>query len=178
MNRYRALRIAAVTMLATAWCICAPGADPKETQALLKELGKSKLTLLEGVQQAGKGRAAPISAKFELEDRKLSLSVYAAEKGLTVPAEKNVLQELSGSPEGEWKPNIEVFKDVPHVSRSAEQLTLMALAKASLADVIERASKSQPGTVFSVTPVIRNHKPVAEVFIADQGKVKRVFQPL
>ena len=178
MNRYRALRFAAVTILATAWSICASAADPKETQALLKELGKSKLTLFEGVRQAAKGSAAPISAKFELEDGKLSLSVYTAEKGLTVPPEKNVLQELSGSPEGEWKPNIEVFKDVPHVARSAEQLTLMALAKASLADVIEGASKSQPGTVFSVTPVIRNHKPVAEVLIADQGKVKRVFQPL
>ena len=51
MNRYRALRIAAVTMLGTAWSICAPAADPKETQALLKELGKSKRAL-EEVQRA------------------------------------------------------------------------------------------------------------------------------
>lgn len=152
--------------------------DAKETQALLKELGKSKLTLLDGVRQAAKGGAVPISAKFELEDGKLSLSVYTAEKGLSVPAEKNVLQELAGSPESDWKPNVEVFKDVPHVARSSEQLTLMALAKSSLADVIERASKGQSGTVYSVTNVIRNHKPVAELLVADHGKVKRVHQPL
>jgi hypothetical protein len=90
-----------------------------------------------------------------------------------------VLQELSGSPEAEsWAPNVEVFKDVEHVARSSEQLTLMALGKASLADIVARVQEKQPGTVFSVTPIIRNHRPVAEVLVADHGKVKRLFQPL
>ena len=153
--------------------------DAKETQALLEALGKSKHTLLDGVRQAAKGSAVSISAKFELEDSKLSLSVYTAEKGLSVAPERNVLQELSGSPEEQkWSPKVEVFKDVKHVARSSEQLTLMALGKSSLADIIERVQKTQSGTVFSVTPIIRNHKPVAEVLIADKGKVKKLFQPL
>ena len=153
--------------------------DSKDTKALLEALGKSKHTLIDGVRQTAKGGAVPISAKFELEDGKLSLSVYTAEKGLSVPAEKNVLQELSGSPEGDkWTPNVEVFKDVPHVARSSEQLTLMALGKASLTTIIARVQKTQSGTVFSVTPVISNHRAVAEVLVADDGKVKKVLQPL
>src|SRR2546425_9543397 len=56
--------------------------DSKDTQALLEALGKSKLTVLDGVRQAAKGGAVPISAKFELEDGKLSLSVYTAGKGI------------------------------------------------------------------------------------------------
>ncbi len=153
--------------------------DPKKTQALLEALGKSKHTLMDGVRQAAKDGGVPISAKFELEDGKLSLSVYTAQKGLSVKPEQNVLQELSGSPESEkWAPSAEVFKDVPHVARSSEQLTLMALGKTSLADIIARVQKTQSGTVFSVTPVIRNHKPAAEVLVSDQGKVKKVFQPL
>src|SRR5438270_9389115 len=153
--------------------------DSKELQAVAQALGKSKLSLLAGIRQASQGSARAISAKFELEDGKLSLSVYTAEKGLAVPAEKNVLQELSGSPEGDkWAPSVEVFKDVPHVARSSQQLTLLALGKASLADIIARGEKAQSGTVFAVTPVIRNHKPVAEVLVADNGKVKRVIQPL
>src|SRR5881392_1980740 len=153
--------------------------DSKDTQALLEALGKSKLTVLDGVRQAAKGGAVPISAKFELEDGKLSLSVYTAAKGLSVPPEHNVLQELSGSPEGEkWTPNVEVFKDVPHVARSSEQLTLMALGKASLTTIIARVQKTQSGTVFSLTPVISNHRAVAEVLVADDGKVKKVLQPL
>ncbi|HXM83607.1 MAG TPA: hypothetical protein VN929_16975 [Burkholderiales bacterium] len=153
--------------------------DSKGTQALLEALGKSKHTLLDGVQEATKGGAVPISAKFELEDGKLSLSVYTAGKGLSVAPERNVLQELSGSPEQDkWEPKVEVFKDVPHVARSSEQLTLMALGKSSLADTIARVQKTQSGTVFSVTPIIRNHKPVAEVLVAEKGKVKKVIQPL
>src|SRR5207253_4080465 len=116
--------------------------DSKDTQALLEALGKSKLTVLDGVRQAAKGGAVPISAKFELEDGKLSLSVYTAGKGLSVAPEKNVLQELSGSPEEEkWMPKVEVFKDVPHVARSAEQLTLMALGRKSLVDTIAQVEK-------------------------------------
>src|SRR2546428_511913 len=69
-------------------------------------------------------------------------------------------------------------KDVPLVARSSEQLTLMALGKACLTNIIARVEKTQSGTVFSVTPVIRNHKAVAEVLVADDGKVKKVFQPL
>ena len=153
--------------------------DSKDTKALLEALGKTKHTLIDGVRQAAKGGAVAISAKFELEDGKLSLSVYTAEKGLSIPPEQNLLQELSGSPEQDkWQPTVEVFKDVPHVARSSQQLTLMALGKSSLANIIARARKTQSGTVFSVTPVIRNHKPVAEVLVADKGKVKTLIQPL
>src|SRR5437867_3978815 len=158
----------------------AAGADEsKDTQALLEALGKSKHTLVDGMRQAAKSGAVPISAKFELEDGKLSLSVYTAEKGLAVPAEKNVLQELSGSPEQDkWTPQTEIFKDVPHVARSAEQLTVMALGRKSLAAVIAEVRKTHPGTVFSITPTIKNHKPVAVVLLADKGKVTTVTQPL
>src|SRR5712664_264117 len=153
--------------------------DSKDTQALLEALGKSKLTVLDGVRQAEKGGAVPISAKFELEDGKLSLSVYTAEKGLTVEPEKNVLQELSGSPEAEkWAPSVEIFKDVPHVARSAEQLTVMSLGRKSLAAIIAEVRKTHPGTVFSITPAIKNRKSVAVVLIAQKGKVTTVTQPL
>jgi hypothetical protein len=160
-------------------CSAAKAEDAKQTQALLKELGKAKLSLQDGLRQAMHDSAVPISAKFELEDGKLSLSVYTAEKGLKVDPEKNILQELSGSPEQDkWIPNAEVFKDVEHVARSSEQLTLMALGKASLVDIIERTQKAQSGTVFSVRPVIRNHRPAAEVLVAEKGVVKKIYQPL
>src|SRR5947207_2391122 len=182
MKRRSVLQFSAIFLVLLSGAIAAlPAAradDSKDTQALIEALGKSKHTLADGMRQAAKGGAVPISAKFEMEDGKLSLSVYTAEKGLSVEPEKNVLQELSGSPEDKWEPKVEVFKDVPHVARSSEQLTLMALGRASLAQIIERAEKSQSGMVFSVTPVIRNHKPAAEVLVADKGKVKKLLQPL
>ncbi len=151
--------------------------DPHDMQPLVESLSKSKLTLLEGIR-AAKAHGAVISAKFEMEDGKLSLSVYTAEKGLSVPAEQNVLEELSGSPEGKWDPKVEVFKDVEHVSRSAEQLAIVAMGRTSLADLVARVQKAQGGTVLSVKPMIKNHKPVAEVLVASKGKVRTLVRPL
>ena len=130
--------------------------------------------MTDGIQQAAKAGEAPISAKFEFDDAgKLSLSVYTAEKGLSVGSEHNVLKELSGSPEQDrWNPETEVFKDVPHVTRSSEQLTLMRLSPFTLVDILTKVQKTHRGTVFSITPVIQGHKPVFVVLeAAGDGKV-------
>src|SRR5262245_53553669 len=95
---------------------------------VVKALPSAKVTLSSGIQQAqAKSPEVSISAKFEMDDKgQLSLSVYTAEKGLAVDAEHNVLKELSGSPAAaKWSPEVEVFKDVPHVSRSSQQLAVM-----------------------------------------------------
>lgn len=153
--------------------------ESSDMSALVQALGKSKHTLLAGMRQAAHDKAAVISAKFELEDGKLSLSVYTAEKGLAASAEDNVLQELSGSPEQDkWTPNAEIFKDVPHVARSSEQLTLMSLAHKSLPRLVAEVQKAHPGKVFSITPTIKNHKPVAVILIVEKGKVRTLTQPL
>jgi hypothetical protein len=179
MNAVRSqVRPLLVTMLVimglTIWQAAARAEDPAASQAaLVAALSKSKVSLADGIRQATKAGDVAISAKFEFDDAgKLSLSVYTAEKGLAVPPEENVLKELSGSPEqSPWNPEVEVFKDVPHTARSAEQLTLMSLSRLTLLDVINRAQKSQPGTVFSVTPEVKQHKAVAMVLVTRNGKV-------
>jgi len=159
--------VAAIALLAF---VAAQAAQGEEEKALLKALPNSKHTLLEGIQQVSKAPATPISAKFEFEDGKLSLSVYVAGKGLDVDAEHNVLQEHAGSPEAAaWKPEVEVFEDTQHVARSAQQLTLMALAGASLADVVQKAGKAQTGTIYSITPVLRGRKAQFVVLAAQDG---------
>src|SRR5947208_16216036 len=124
MKRRSVLQFSAIFLVLLSGAIAAlPAAradDSKDTQALIEALGKSKHTLADGMRQAAKGGAVPISAKLELEDGKLSLCVYTAEKGLWVTAEKNVLQELGGSPEGdEWPPNVEGADVGPPVGRSS-----------------------------------------------------------
>lgn len=150
--------------------------DDEETTALLRVLNNSKVSIAEGVQQLTKGGEAAISAKYELDDnKKLSLSVYTAEKGLAQDAEHNVLKEFSGSPEQTpWSPQAEVFKDIPHAARASGHLTLMALAKHSLADFITMAQKQHRGKVFSAIPEVQNHRPALVVLIADKDKVNEV----
>jgi hypothetical protein len=149
----------------------------KDHAALIKALAQIKISLIDGLRQSTKSPEAPISAKFEFDDKgKLSLSIYTVEKGLATDAEGNILKEFSGSPEAQWAPEVEVFKDIPRVARASQQLTLMSLSPFSLADIAAKAQKQHPGTVFSINPAVRNHKPVFVVLEADKGKaVELVF---
>lgn len=169
-------------LLALVTCLTLTGtarADEQDSGALLQALPKAKLTLADGIKQAAQAPAAPISAKFEMDDKgQLSLSVYTAAKGLGTDAEHNALQELSGSPESDtWKPEIETFKDPEHVARASEQETLMSLTRVSLLDVAGKAGK-RGGIVFSVTPVVRGRKPVFVVLVANKGKVREMIYDL
>jgi uncharacterized membrane protein YkoI len=170
MHSLVAIFVAMIGMLASQ--ISLAGDDADQT-ALLQALGKSKLTLAEGLKLSTKDAEVPISAKFEFDDhRQLSLSIYTAGKGLAVDAEHNVLKELSGSPEKTpWEPEVEVFKDPEHVARASEQLTLTALAKHSLFAITAQAKKDHAGTVFSIAPALRGKRPVFIVLVADKGKV-------
>ncbi|MEO8157556.1 MAG: hypothetical protein ABI648_07140 [Betaproteobacteria bacterium] len=154
--------------------------DDEETTALLQVLNNSKVSMAEGVRQLTKDGEAAISAKYELDEKKkLSLSIYTAEKGLGADPEHNILKEFSASPEqSAWAPEAEVFKDIEHVSRASGQLTLMALAKHPLADFIKMARKQHKGMVYSAIPEVKNHRPVLVVLIADKGKVSAVLYDL
>ena len=167
-----ALAAVSLTLVAAAPSLAKEYAD-EGTAALLKVLGDSKVSLADGIQQVAKGGEAAISAKLELDDdNKLSLSVYTAEKGLGEDAEHNVLKEFSGGPtQPPWSPEVEVFKDIPHVSRASEQLALMALANQPLANFVVTAQKQHKGMVFSASPEVYKHRPVVLVLVADQGKV-------
>jgi hypothetical protein len=143
-----------------------------EVQQLHQALAGTKHTLAEGIEQAAKAQAVALSAKFEIEDGKLSLSVYTAEKGLATPAEKNVLKELAGSPLAEkWTPEVESLKDMAHVSRASEQLTLLALSQTSLLDIAKNAQRDQIGTVTSITPVLQNRNPLFVVQVDFNGRL-------
>ena len=171
--QFAMLALLAAPIVVTAPAATAKTNDEQETAALVQALSASKVSLLEGLRQVGKGGEAAISAKFEFDDNhKLSLSVYTAEKGVAVDAEHNVLKEFSGSPEQPaWGPQAEVFKDIPHVARASEHLTLMSVAHFSLPDIVAMAQKRYKGTVFSVTPAVLGKRAVAVVLLADKGKV-------
>jgi hypothetical protein len=177
-----ALRLSPTAFVATVvlfWSLPVPSRAAEGADAnakVIESLPQTKLTLAQGIQQATvKAPEAAISAKFEIHDGSLALSVYTAEKGLNGDAEHNVLKELIGSPAGDkWTPEVEVFKDVAHVARSAQQLALMSLTKRTLLDVIQKAEKDQRGKVFSIAPAIRDGHAVFVLLVADGAKAKEL----
>ncbi|MFZ1625379.1 MAG: hypothetical protein WAU48_11480 [Gammaproteobacteria bacterium] len=158
--------LALSTILAIGLPLAAVGADAGDA-ATTSRLATSKHTLVEAIRQVEKTNGSAISAKFEYEDGKLWLSVYAAKSGRTADAEHNTLIELKGEPiAAVWKPETEVFADKEHLTRSAMQLTLMQQTKASLADLVTSASAKEKGTVYSAIPAVKNGKAVLVLLIA------------
>jgi hypothetical protein len=138
--------------------------------ALVALLPAAKIDLARGIAQAEAQGARAISAKFELENGKLSLSVYTAKNGIESDAEHNVLAELSGDPtQAEWQTKEEIFADTKHLTRASYHLTLVQRSKMTLAAVIAKALEQQPGQVYSVEPAIQEHSPIFHVLMATSG---------
>ncbi|HKD39248.1 MAG TPA: hypothetical protein VKB87_03070 [Myxococcaceae bacterium] len=143
----------------------AAGEDEQSTTAVIARLKESKISLADGIRQSEKQYGPAISAKFELEDGALNLSVYNAKEGRNKDAEHNVLTEAAGdATKAPWTPKMEVFEDKEHLKRAATQLTLVQTSKLGLADVVQKVSDR--GTVYSVTPTIVGNAPVFELLVA------------
>jgi hypothetical protein len=161
-----AVTVVLLTQLANSY------ADAKEDLTICQEMTKAKASLAEGVRQSAQSEV-PISAKFELDQHgKLSLSVYTAAKGVAVPAESNVLKEWAGPPEvGRWSPTAETFTDAEHIARASEQLTLLALTSKTLLEILAKAEQEPLGSVYAITPVVRNKRAMFVVLLLQKGKV-------
>lgn len=172
-----ALNTSLIVSLLCASLTHAANASDAET---VSRLGQSKHSLVQGMRQAAKSHGAPISAKFEFEDGKFWLSVYTAKFGIKPDAEHNTLIELKGEPNAEpWNPNIEVFEDKKHLTRSAMQLTLLQQSKLDLASVVEKAAAKEKGLPYSAIPEVKNGKAVVVVkFATPDGASHAVDVPL
>jgi uncharacterized membrane protein YkoI len=159
--------LASIVVVATALAGVPLSAAEQDEGALLGRLKDSKHTLTDGIAQSEKENGVAISAKFEMKGETLMLSVYTARAGLAKDAEHNALIELQGdAAKSSWTPEIEVFEDKKHLTRSAMQLTLVQLSKLTLAEVIKKAATAQPGTVYSVIPAVKDGNPVFDVMVA------------
>jgi hypothetical protein len=138
----------------------------------LRVLKTSKLTMAQGLVEAAK-LGPVIEAKFELNDAKeLSLSLYPTSQAMTVDAERQVFEELSGDPtKAPFSGGVEVFADQEHLTRSARDLTLLQLGKKTLAQAVAEVPSSA-GFVFWAIPTMRAGRAGIGVYSA-QGKTQQ-----
>lgn len=160
------LSVLSLMLLLAASSLRAADHDPKVIIPLLKD---AKITLLEGIGYAEKTSGVVTSAKFEVDNGKLILSIYTIPEGLGVEPEKATLTELGGlATEDPFKPNVEVFADKEHIARASVHMTLFQLSPYTLKQIIGFALKKVPGTPIDVrNPRVRSRRAVADVIIAD-----------
>jgi hypothetical protein len=150
--------------LAPAW---AEADDPKALAAALKDATAT----LQGGLKASEREGTPISAKFEIADGKLQLSVYTM-KG-------DGFIEVVADPKTGAIAEAEKITDADDLKAAESQKAAMAKAKVPLLTATETAVKANAGSqAVSVYPQLQNNNPVAEVTLLQGTTFKKVTEKL
>ena len=168
MNKIPSLLLLILIAAAFSWAGPSPSAlaEEKDQAALARALQPAKATLEAGLK-ASEREGKPISAKFEIEDGKLQLSVYTA-KGDTFS--EAVLDPASGA-----IVKAEKITDADDLKEAKEQSAAMAKATQSLVTATEAAVKANAGSrAVSAIPEMKAGHPVAEVTLLQGGTFKKV----
>src|SRR5499427_3868786 len=141
-----------------------------EAGALAAAMKDATATLEAGIK-ASERQGTPISAKFEIEDGKLQLSVYTM-KG-------DVFMEVVADPKTGAIAKSEKITDAGDLKEAAEQKAAMAKAKVPLLTATETAVKTNAGSrAVSVVPELKGGQAMAEVTLLEGTAFKKVTEKL
>jgi len=159
--------------VAAAWMFAAPPAwasDEKEHAELAKALKDAKVPLERGLSASAK-EGKPISAKYEVEDGKLQLSVY------TMKGDK--FSEVIVDHKTGKVAKTEPITSGDDLAAAEAQREAMAKAKRSLDAAASAAAKENKGfRVVSVMPALKDGHPVADVTLVKGEEWKTVSETL
>jgi len=161
------LLVVGLFALPTAW---AQTYGDKEHAELAKALQSVKMPLERGLTASAK-EGKPISAKYEMEDGKLQLSVY------TMKADKfsEVIVDHKTGKVAKAEPITE-GDDLTHAKAQSEA---MAKAKRSLDAAASEAVRENKGyRVVAVTPALKDGHPVADVTLVKGTDWKTIAEKL
>ncbi len=141
--------------------------DPAALAAQLKGV---KVTLAQGLK-ASAARGKPISAKFEVEDGKLQLSVYTAKgDGFS----EVIVDHKTGK-----VAKTEAITGGEDLAAAKAQGSAMASAKSSLESAVRKVEKANKGyRAVGVVPSVENGHPSAAVTLMKGAESKSVAAPL
>jgi len=137
---------------------------------LAKALMAARVPLERGLAaSASHGQA--ISAKFEMEEGKLQLSVYTLKEGKYFEV---IVDHTSGK-----VVKAEPITEAEDYTAAQSQTAAMAKAKGSLRAAVEQALRDNAGfRAVSVTPSLKDGRAVADVSLAKGDELKTVSVPL
>jgi len=167
----RAIQLAIVVAAIGLWTTGAVPARAEGDPAALAAALKNVSATLQGGIKASEPQGTPISAKFELEDGKLQLSVYTM-KG-------DAFTEVVADPGTGAIKEAETIKEADDLKEATEQKAAMAKAKVPLLNAAETAVNGNAGfRVVSIYPQLQNGNPMAEVTLLQGTTFKKVMQKL
>jgi hypothetical protein len=145
-------------------------AEEGDSAALAAAMNSATATLQGGLK-ASEANGIPISAKFEIEDGKLQLSIYTM-KG-------SDFMEVVADPKTGAIAKSEKITDADDLKEAASQKAAMAKAKVSLLSAAEAAVKANAGSrAVSIVPELKNGQATVEVTLLAGNAFKKVTEKL
>ncbi len=138
--------------------------------ALAKAVMGARVSLERGLAVSA-SHGQPISAKFEMEEGRLQLSVYTVKDGkyFEVIVDRNTGKVVKAEPIAEGE----------DYTAAQSQSAAMAKPKVSLRAAVEKALRGNAGfRAVSVTPSLKDGRAVADVALAKGEELKTVSVPL
>jgi uncharacterized membrane protein YkoI len=161
------LLIAAIGLWTTEAAPASAEGDPAALAAALKDTTAT----LQGRLKASEREGTPISAKFEIENGKLQLSVYTIKD--------NNFTEVMADPKTGSIAEAEKITEAEDLKAAAAQKAAMAKAKVPLLAATETAVKANPGfQAVSIYPQLQNGRAVAEVTLLQGTTFKKATENL
>src|SRR5712671_7327781 len=165
----QAVRLALCVAAIGFWSVPA-WAEAGDSAALAAAL-KDATATLQGGLKASEREGTPISAKLEIEDGKLQLSVYTMKD--------DGFMEVVADPKSGAIAKAEKITDADDLKAAASQKAAMAKAKVPLLTAAETAVKANAGSrAVSVYPQLQGSNPVAEVTLLQGTTFKKVTEKL
>ena len=163
-----------IVLVATMGLWSAVGATARAEEgnpAALAGAMKNATATLQGGLRASEAQGTPISAKFEIEDGKLQLSVYTM-KG-------NDFMEVVADPNTGAVAKAEKITEADDLKEATEQKAAMAKAMVPLLTSAETAVKANAGSrAVSIVPELKGGQALAEVTLVQGTAFKKVTEKL
>jgi len=167
----RAVQLVVLIAAIGLWTIGAAPVQAESDRAALAAALKNASATLQGGIKASEAQGTPISAKFELEDGKLQLSVYTM-RG-------DSFTEVVADPNTGAIKEAETIKKADDLKEATAQKAAMAKAKVPLLTAAETAVNANAGfQAVSIYPQLQNGNPMAEVTLLQGTTFKKVMQKL
>jgi hypothetical protein len=139
-------------------------------EALIQILDTAKINLQQGLA-AGEQQGKPISAKFEVDDGKLQLSVYTAKEGKFFEV---LVNHVTGK-----VLRAEPITEGDDLAAATEQNAAMANAKTSLQAAVDKTMAQSANTrAVSVVPSMKDGRPIASIDVLTYNRVRAIQQSL
>jgi hypothetical protein len=139
-------------------------------EVIINLLDTAKINLQQGLA-AGEQQGRPISAKFEVEDGKLQLSVYTTKEGKFFEV---LVNHVTGK-----VLRAEPITEGDDLSAAEEQNEAMANAKTSLQAAVDKTiAQSTNIRALNVVPSMKDGHPFALIDVLTYNQVRAIQQPL